>query len=87
MSFDDTYNPTDDPAWDESPDDWPWESIDAVHVTRDSDGWEVSVEIDGELFDVLDGIDDETAQDLIWDDIYWLAMEHDADFDKEVEYA
>lgn len=73
--------------WDE-PEDWPWDRIDHVHIHRDDSGWEVSVEMDdGSLVDILDDIDDDLAQELIWDEIYWLADEWGADVDKEVEYA
>lgn len=81
---DETYDPGEE--WD-NPEDWPWGDIDAIHVTRDDSGWDVSVEIDGELIDVISGLDDETAQDYIWDELYSLADEYGVYFDKEVEYA
>jgi hypothetical protein len=73
--------------WDD-PEDWPWDEIEHIHALRDDSGWEISVEMgDGTLVDILDGIDDDTAQDLIWDEIYHLADDWGVDFDKEVEYA
>lgn len=72
--------------WD-SPEEWPWEDIESIHISRDDSGWDVSVEIDGVLYDILQDVDDETAQDLIWDDIYFLADEYGVEIDKEVEYA
>lgn len=72
--------------WDE-PSEWPWDSIDHVHITRDDLGWDVSVEINGELFDILDGLDDDYAASIIWDEIWHLADEYGVDVDKDVEYA
>lgn len=76
----------DDFNWD-SPEEWPWEEIEYIHIVRDDDGWDVSVEIDGILIDVLDGLDDEDASDLIWDEIWHWADEYGIDVDKDVEYS
>ena len=83
--WDEDYDPEDDPTWD-NPDDWPWEEIEALHITRDDSGWDVSVEIAGILIDIYEGIDDETAQDLIWEEIYSLADDNGVDIDKEIDY-
>lgn len=85
MDWDD-YDPEADPRWDNIGK-WPWSEIEHLFITRDDSGWSVSAEINGNLYEVESGISDEEAESLIWDEIWWEAMEWDIDIDKEIEYS
>lgn len=71
----------------DSPEEWPWEEIDVLHISRDEGGWDVSAELeDGSLIDIVDGMDDEDAQSFIWEYLYYLADYYGVEIDKEIDY-
>lgn len=63
------------------------EEIDAFHVVRGDDGWDVYADIGGEMVSLADDLDDDEMESLFWDDLYDWAMDNDIDVDRAIEYA
>jgi hypothetical protein len=63
------------------------EEIDAFHVVRGDDGWDIYADIGGEMVSLADDLDDDEMESLFWDDLYDWAMDNDIDVDRAIEYA
>lgn len=67
--------------------DFDWDSVEHVHIERDSDGtWDVWFEMeDGSTVEAGE-FDDEDAQEIIWEDLYDWMMDEGIEYDKEIDY-
>lgn len=69
------------------PEDFDWEEVEHIHVSRGNEGWEIWFEMSGGDVQEVDEIfSDSEFEDFFWDDLYWWAMDEGIEIDKEVEY-
>jgi hypothetical protein len=75
--------------WEDAAEDgeFAWDDVESIRAVRGDDGWDVYVDVDGEMVSVVEGLDNEEMQEEFWDELYFWAMDNDVDFDRVLEYS